>query len=479
MQSTLTRESASKIRLSVTASSDEVAPAIDRAVKALGSQVKIPGFRKGHVPRKVLETRLGADALREATLQEAIPELVAKAVEEHTLAPIVPPRVEVTDYSLGSDLVFDAEVEVRPEIELPDFTTLSVTRADTTPTPEEVDDQLGRIRDRFASLEAIERPAITGDYVFGDFHTSVHGEEDAGMSGSDQMYEVGSAWPVDELDENLIGKKAGDIVDFTATLPEGGPHGGEEASFRVLVKEIRHKDLPALDDEFAKTASEFDTLDELKADIASRIEKVKAVQADSDVRNRVLEQVLDDVEVEVPESLVISEMAFRLERFEEQLRAAGVTIEQYMETQGFTEEQVEQDLRRQAERNVRAQLILEEVGRREGFQVAEDELRDEVRYHAETLRMDPATLAKQLQDRGRLLSLAGDIIRRKALNLLVEKADIQQEGSAAASDTGGTDTGATDGGGTSDTTEAVDPADPTEAVAAGDDQAANETSRES
>lgn len=431
MQTTLTRESASKVRISVQATSEEVEPAIDRAVKALGNEVKIPGFRKGHVPRKVLETRLGQDVIREATLKEAIPELMAKAVEEHTLAPIVPPKVEVTEYALGQDLAFDAEVEVRPEIDLPDFSLLSVERPDTTATDEEVADQLERVRDRFASLDAVERPAILGDYVFGDFHTIVHGTEEPDMSGTDQMYELGNGWPVQQLDEQLVGKKAGDIIEFEATLPEQGPHGGEPATFRVLVKEVRQKILPALDDEFAKSASEFETLDELRSDLAGRIEKVKAVQADADVRNKVLEQVLDDVEVDVPESLVVQEMAYRLERFEDQLRGAGVTLEQYLETQGFTEEQIEQDLRRQSERNVRAQLILEEVGRRENFQVTEDELRDEVRYHAETLRMDPASLAKQLQDRGRLLSLAGDIIRRKALNLLVEKADIKQEGSGA------------------------------------------------
>jgi len=430
MQTTLTRESASKVKLSITASPEEVAPAIDRAVKNLSNEVKIPGFRKGHVPRKVLETRLGADAIREATLQEAIPELMAKAVEEHTLAPIVPPKVEVTEYALGSDLAFDAEVEVRPEIDLPDFAMLSVTRESSTPSEQEVDDQLARVQDRFASLDAADRPAIAGDYIYGDFHVTVHDEEIAEMSGADQMYEVGNAWPVAEMDTELIGKKTGDIVEFTAILPEQVPHGGEEATFRILVKEVRQKVLPTLDDEFAKTASEFETLDEFRADVTTRIEKVKSVQADADVRNKVLEQVLDDVEVEVPESLVLQEMAFRLERFEEQLRSAGMSLEQYLESQGFTEEQIETDLRRQAERNVRAQLILEEVGRRESFQVSEDELREEVRYHAETLRVDPASLAKQLQNRGRLLSLAGDIIRRKALNLLVEKADIKVKDAA-------------------------------------------------
>lgn len=435
METTLTRESASKVRLTVSATSAEVAPAIERAVKQLSHEVKIPGFRKGHVPRQVLETRIGTDALREATLREAIPELVAKALEEHTLSPIVTPKVDVTSYDYGADLAFDAEVEVRPEIDLPDFALLSVTRANSTPSDEEIDAQLERVRERYATLETVDRAAILGDYALADFHTSIDGTENEEMSGADQMYEIGSAWPLEQLDTELAGAKAGDILEFTATLPETvGSHAGKEGTFRILVKEVRQKVLPPLDDEFAKTATEFETLDEVRADLSERIEKVKAVQADADVRNKVLEQVLDDVEVEVPESLVINEMAFRLERFEEQLKQAGMDLERYLAAQDFTEEQIEADLRRQAERNVRAQLILEEIGRRESFQVSEDELREEVRYHAETMRTDPAVLAKQLQDRGRLLSLAGDIIRRKALNLLVEKADIKQESGTPAED---------------------------------------------
>jgi trigger factor len=440
MKTSLTRDSASKVRVQVEATSDEVEPAFERAVKSLGNQVKIPGFRKGHVPRKVLETRLGADALREAVLREAIPELLGKAAEDEMLAPIAPPSVEVTNYNLGSDLSFEATVEVRPEIELPDFSLLSTTRPSTASTPDEIEEQLKRAQDRFATLEAVQRPAAAGDYALVDIHTTLHGNEIADLSGSDQLYEIGSAWPVAELDQELTGKRTGDIVKFNATIPEqvGGEHAGKEVTFQVLVKEVRQKILPSLDDEFAKTASEFETLDELRADLAQRIEKVKAVQADGEVRNRILEQVLDDVEVEAPQSLVESEMAYRLQRFEEQLRSAGVTLEQYLQSQGFTEEQLENDLRSQADRNVRAQLILEEVGRREGFQVTEEELREEIRYHAETMRTDAGELAKELGEKGRLMALAGDIIRRKALNLLVEKADITEEGSTGTQSDEGT-----------------------------------------
>src|SRR5439155_16815469 len=177
MKTSLTRDSASKVRVQVEASSDEVEPAVERAVRSLSNQVKIPGFRKGHVPRKVLETRIGSHALREAVLREAIPELLQKATDEETLAPIAPPSVEVTSYDLDSDLSFEATVEVRPEIELPDFAMLTTTRPSSKASTEEVEDQLKRTQDRFATLEPVERSARAGDYMLVDIHTTVHGNE--------------------------------------------------------------------------------------------------------------------------------------------------------------------------------------------------------------------------------------------------------------------------------------------------------------
>src|SRR5438309_1688691 len=193
MKTSLTRDSASKVRVQVEATSEEVEPAVERAVRSLGNQVKIPGFRKGHVPRKVLETRIGSDALREAVLREAIPELLQKATEEETLAPIAPPSVEVTSYDLGADLSFEATVEVRPEIELPDFKMLSTTRPSTKATPEELDDQLKRMQDRFAALEPVERPPRVGDYLLANIETTPHRNASAELSGNDQRYELGSA----------------------------------------------------------------------------------------------------------------------------------------------------------------------------------------------------------------------------------------------------------------------------------------------
>jgi trigger factor len=208
-----------------------------------------------------------------------------------------------------------------------------------------------------------------------------------------------------------------------------------------LVKEVREKKLPALDDEFAKTASEFDALEELRADLAKRISDVKRVQAEIDLRNALLEQAVDASDVDPPDSLVREEMGYRAARFAEQLRAAGVTLDDYLKQSGATEEELERDFRRQAERNVAARLVLEEIARREELSATDEEVEEELRFHAEQARRDPSDLRKELERAGRLGVLAGDIIRRKALNLLVERAEIREEDAEGGETTahGGTD----------------------------------------
>jgi trigger factor len=429
MKSTVVQEGPTKVRLSIEATPEEIAPAIDRAFARLASEVKVPGFRKGKVPRQVLEARLGADQIREATIREAVPELFSQAVQESDVAPITLPEVEVTSYEPDSGLVFDAVVEVKPEVTLPDFSSIAVERPNADVTDAEVDEQLERLRDRFATLETVARPARRGDYALIDLKGYLHDAQIEEASATDLLYEIGSARFVAELDQELDGTRQGDILKFNATLPETypGEYSGKEISFQVLVKEIRQKNVPPADDEFAKTASEFDTLDELKADLRTKIEEVKRVSSDAELRNRVLEKVVAETGVVVPEAMLNDEMRYRLSRFAEQLRRAGITIQSYIEQTGQTEEQIESDLRTQAERNVAAQMILEEVGKREGLSASDEEVAEELEHHARSLGKEVDDLRGQLESGGRLGALSADIIRRKALDLIVERADIKDE----------------------------------------------------
>lgn len=402
---------------------------MDRAFKHLASEVKVPGFRKGKVPRQVLEARVGAEQIREATIREAVPELFRQAITETDLQPLTLPDIEVTSYEEGSGLAFDAVVEVKPEISLPDFSKISVERPNAEVTDTEVDEQLERLRDRFATLETVARPAHTGDYALIDLKGYQHDKQVEEASATDLLYEIGSERFVPDLDKELEGKRQGDILKFNATLPDtyAGDFGGKEISFQVLVKEIRQKNVPAADDEFAKTASEFDTLEELKADLRSKIGEIKRVSSEAEVRNRILEKVVSETGPVVPDALLNDEMSYRLSRFADQLRRAGISIQTYIEQTGQTEEQIESDLRGQAERNVAAQMILEEVGKREGLSASDEEVSEELAQHAHALGKEPSELQGQLETGGRMGALAADIIRRKALDLIVEKADIKDE----------------------------------------------------
>lgn len=429
MKTTRAEESPSKIRLSIEADPEEVAPALDRAFKGLANEVKVPGFRKGKVPRPVLEARLGRDAIREAALREAIPQIVADAVREESLAPVAPPSVEVTAYDLGGPLALDVTVEVRPAFDLPDLSSFVVTRPSSKVADGEVEEQLNRLRDRFASLETVGRKARRGDYALMDLRSYYNEKTIEEATGQDLLYEVGSGGFVDQLDSELDGSGAGDILKFNAALPEqaGGEFGGKEVSFQVLVKEVREKKLPALDDEFAKTASEFETLNDLRADLRSRIADVKRAQGDVEIRNRLLQQLVEATDLDAPESLVDQELAYRIQRFSQQLSAAGMSIDEYLQRSEQTDAQLEADLRRQADESVRAQIILEEIGRREELQASGDEVADEVQRHAEAMRLDAGELQERLSREDRLSVLAGDIIRRKALDLAVQRAEIRSE----------------------------------------------------
>jgi trigger factor len=431
MQSTIERQDGATVKVTIEASAEEVAPALKRAVAAVGRTVRIPGFRPGKAPRKVLESRVGREYLQDQVVQQAVPELLGKAVEEHEIVTISQPQVSVTSYELDGDLSFEATLEVRPEIPEPNYQLLHVEVPSIEATDDEIAEQLSRMQDRVATLEPVERPVASGDLVRLDIATTIDDEQPEQMQATDQLYEVGSGGMLPDLDDQLKARTTGETVTYEVTLPEGfGPFAGKQASVAATIKETNEKKVPDLDDAFAGDVSEFDTLAELKADIAEKISQVKKQQSESLVRTELLEQALNDTEFPVPESIVLREMAYRLERFEQQLRATGLSIEQYLQENGFTEEQVEADLRSQAEKNVRAQLLLEQIAKNHNLQVSEEELTQELAYRAAAARLTDAQTRELFGDQDRVVAVAGDIVRRKALSFLVEQAGFGSEESA-------------------------------------------------
>jgi trigger factor len=424
VRSTLEPVEPTKVRINVVVEPDELRPAIDRTARRLSREVRVPGFRKGKVPRQVIEARIGRDALlAEAIEQEAVPEFYAKAIEELGVQPLSRAQVEPPDYTDGQPLEFSATFEVKPELDLPSYRGVEVERPDIEVTDEHVDTQLERLRERFAQLEVIGRPLTKGDFAQIDLRATHHTDEIPELTRSDFLYEVGSGTVVPKLDEELEGKRKGDILKFNDTLPEeaGEELAGREVTFSVLVKEAKAKVLPKLDDDFAQEASEFDTLDELRADLRERLGQAAEAQRTSELETRVLQAYLDEVEVPLPDTLVHDELHYRANRFAQQLRYMGASLEQYLEALGQTQEQVEADLRAQAERAVKAQLVLEAIARAEGFEASEEEIEAEVQRQAARANLPPEEIRKALSD-GRDGVIAGDILRSKALAFLVEHA---------------------------------------------------------
>jgi trigger factor len=430
MQTTLEETDKHKVRLTVEVPPDEVGKDLDRAYRKIAQQVKIPGFRKGKVPRKVIDAQFGHDAVLGEFIEDSVPSYYREALREHDLAPITEPDIELGDVEEGKPLVFTAVVEVRPRLKLDAsaYKGVRVERPAVQVSEEDVERFLDSLRDRFAELETVGRPSRTGDYVVVDLRATIHGEEVPEATRPDYLYALGAGEFGDKLDAELQGKRAGEILAFNDTLgPGAGDRAGQEVSFRVLVKEVKGKKLPEADDEFAKVASEFDTLEELRADLRDQVRKNRERSADADVRDRVLQAMIEAVEVDLPDTLVDEEVEHRVLHAQERAEQAGMTLQQLLDAQGFDELRFRSDARAHAIRAIKADLVLEAVARQEGIEVTAEEIGREIAGLAAALGREPKDLAKSLDRSGQVVSLAGDIIRSKALDFLVEHADIRSD----------------------------------------------------
>ncbi len=437
MPTTIEETDKHKVKLTVEVPTDRVGKDLDAAYRRVAQQVKVPGFRKGKAPRKVIDAQVGRDAVVAEFLEDSVPVYYREAIRENELAPITDPDISLEQIEEGKPLVFTATVEVRPRLQLEEseYKGIRVERPSTEVTGAEIDEVLDRLRDRFAELEPVSRPAKEGDYTVIDLRASIHGQEIPEATRPDYLYDVGSGEFVEELDAELAGKRAGEILKFNARLPERFvERAGQEVSFQVLMKEVKAKRLPAADDAFAKTASEFDTLAELREGLREQLVQNKERAAHAAVRDRALEALVDKVEVDLPDALVDEETEHRVRHAQERAEAAGLTLQQILDSQGLDELRFRADARSHALRAIKADLVLEAVARQEGIQVSADEIGGEIATLAASLGRDPKDVAKQLERTGQVVTLAGDIIRSKALDSIVEHADIVSEGEPRAAD---------------------------------------------
>lgn len=422
MNATVESLSPTRVKLTVEVPFEELRPAIDAAYKRIAQQVRVQGFRPGKVPPRILDQRVGRATVLEEAVNDALPRVYNDAVEQHQVAALGQPEVEVTQFADGAPLVFTAEVDVRPDIELPSYDAIPVTVDSVRVTDEEVDAQLGSLRDRFATLKTVERAAQHGDYVLLDISaTNPDGEPIEGSEAKGLSYEVGSQSLIEGVDEAVTGAAAGDSREFTAEI-KYGVHAGTTATFHVTVTEVKEKEAPPLDDEFAAMASEFETIAELRADVRSRVERIRRLEQGVQARDRVLEELLARTNVPVPESMVREEAEYRLQRMADQVAQTGATWEQFLAETGQTEEQLRADARTGAEQAARAQLVLDAIGLKEELGVSEAELTDQVVRRAARAGMDANEYAQRVVRQGQLPALMGEIVRGKALALVLEQA---------------------------------------------------------
>jgi trigger factor len=409
------------VKLAVTVEQPRVKRALDEAARHLAEEVKIPGFRKGRVPRKVLETRLGKTAVVQHAVQDSLPQFYAEAVRAQDIEPVGQPDFDLETFEEGQDASFTATVEVRPDFDPPDVDGVLVTHPEWEVDDAEVEAELDRLRERFAEAETVDRPIQVGDLAVVTISGSHGGQpvEDASMD--DQLYRVGDPDETNQkLDRELLGTSTGGIVKFRDTFD-----GDErELDFTVIVKDVKTLRLPEADDDFAITASEFDTIAELREDLRAQLAESKLDAARGALRGRAVEAVSELVDVPLPPTLIEQEVQFQLARLAREAERHQVSFDQYLQAVGTTMDELQQQLRESAGKTVRAQLVVDAIGRAAGIQVTNEDLQRHITEEAARLNLPPHELAQFMADPERINLLFADAFRRKTIDHILERVEI-------------------------------------------------------
>ena len=418
--------SPTRVRLSVEVSFEELKPSLDKAYKEVAQQARIPGFRPGKVPPRVIDMRIGRGAVLSEAVNDALPEFYSKAVQEAEVFTLGQPEVEITQLNDGKELTFTAEVEVRPKFELPDFATLSVTVDNADVSDDDIDEYLNNLRERFASLKTAQRPAAEGDFTTIDLSASKQGEliEDAQATGL--SYEIGSGTMLEGLDEALAGLSAGESATFSSELA-GGAAAEQEADVTVTVQAVKVKELPELDDDFAQLASEFDTLAELRDDTRKQLERVKKLQQATQARDKAVDAVVDAVDIPLPEKFVEHELHHARENIDQQLTQMRTSREDYLASLEKTEEEFDADLVEQSHRSVKTSFVLDELARTQELSVNQAELSYFVADQAQRLGVSPDYFAQQLVQNNQLNVAITEVLRGKAATIVAERVKVEDE----------------------------------------------------
>jgi trigger factor len=424
LKSTVEHLSPTRVRINVEVPFDELKPNFDRAYRKIANQVRIPGFRPGKAPARVIEQRIGRAPILDEVVNEAIPVKYSEAVTEGEVRVLGRPEIEVTKLEDREILEFTAEVDVRPDITIPAFGELVVTVDDIELSDDEVGEQLDELRARFGTLTGVDRPAENGDFVSIDLAATVDGEEVEEAKTSGLSYEVGSGEMIEGIDEAIIGTAAGDSKTFTTNLV-AGEHAGKDSEVTVTVNTVKVRELPEPDDDFAQLASEFDTIDELKADLRERLTRVKRMQQGVQARDKVLDALLEVTEVPLPEGVVESEVEVRQHDAIHTFDHDDERFNEFLTEQGKTREEFDADVREEAEKAVKTQLVLDSIADAENVNVDDNELTERIIYQAQRFGVSPDEYVQRAQQSGQLGAIFADVRRGKALASVVRLATVK------------------------------------------------------
>ena len=423
MKSTVEKLSPTRVRINVEVPFTELEPEFDKAFKQLASQVRLPGFRPGKAPRKLLEARFGREAMLDQVVSDAVPGRYSEAVTTSDLRPIGQPEIEVTKKEYGEDLEFTAEVDIRPELELPDLDALKITVDAIEVSDDEVDTELQSLRARFGTLTGVDRAAANGDFVSIDLSATVDGEDLPEAKTEGLSHEVGSGQLIEGLDDAIIGLKEGETRVFTTKLG-AGDHAGEEAQVTVTVKSVKERELPEPDDEFAQLASEFDTIDELKNSLTEQVRRLKRVQQAELIRDKVLETLLEQVDVPLPENIVQAQVDEALHNAIHSLDHDEARFAEALEAQGSNREKFDTDNRTNAEKAVRTQLLVDAIADKLDIEVGQNDITQRLIMMSQQYGMEPQQLLAALQENNQLSAMFADVRRGLAVAQVVEDATV-------------------------------------------------------
>lgn len=412
-------------KLTIEVPAEEFDKAIMKAYQKNKNKFNVPGFRKGKVPYAMVEKMYGAAVFYEDAANYVIPDAYANAATESELEIVARPDINVTQIEKGKPFIFEAEVTLKPEIKLGKYKGVKVEAMDTTVTDEDVQAELDKVKEQNARLVAADDKAVEdGDQTTIDFEGFVDGEAFEGGKGEDYPLTIGSHSFIDTFEEQLIGKKVGEEVEVNVTFPEeyqAKELAGKPAMFKVTIKEIKVKEYPEIDDDFAQDVSEFDTLDEYKADIKKNLEDKKTQEAEADKESKVIEAIVKDSEMDIPEKMIEAQAQQMLEEFAQNIAMHGISFEQYLQFTGATVEQLREQVTPQAKARVESSLVLEAIVKAEKIEATDEEFDEEVKKMAERYQMECDKINELLSDDDKN-NIKADICAKKAAKLVVEKA---------------------------------------------------------